>query len=103
MPTAAALRLRWRASAACDCVPQDRCAERQLSPAADMPAESVWAALQEPTYAVQQLARLLDNLIGTGEQCRWNLKSQCFGGFDIHGKLELDRLFHWKIARLRAA
>src|SRR6516225_9511437 len=49
-----------------------------------------------------RLAHSLDHLVGKRDQFVWDLKSERLGGFEIDGKLELDRRLHRQIARFFA-
>jgi hypothetical protein len=74
-----------------------------LSPAADMPAVSAWAA-RSGREQMQQLgcaAELLDHLVGEGEQLVRNDDPDSSGSRDIDDQLELGRLHDRKIGLLR--
>src|SRR5262249_39161051 len=48
-------------------------------------------------------ASSFDHLVGAGEQDRGNFEAKRFRGLEIDDELELDRLFDWKVGRLRPA
>src|SRR5947208_38736 len=49
-----------------------------------------------------QLAHLLDHLVGSDKQRRWDGQAERLGGFEVDRKLELGRPLNWKIAWVRA-
>jgi hypothetical protein len=55
----------------------------------------------KPTYAVQQAVPLLDDLVGAREQHGRDGKTQRLGGGQVDNEIELGRLLHWNVARLR--
>src|SRR5262249_55376577 len=61
---------------------------------------------QEPTYAAQQkmcaVPRLLDHLVGAGEQHRWHLNAKCPSRFEVDHQLEFGSRLHRQIGRLLA-
>jgi hypothetical protein len=58
---------------------------------------------QEPTYAVQQKAFLLDKLIGAQQQHFWDRKAERLGGREVYDEIKLGRLLDWDVARLGTA
>src|SRR5262245_31018612 len=44
-----------------------------------------------------------DHLVGAGEQRRWNVKAEYFGGDQVDDQVEFGRLLHWYVGRLRPA
>ena len=46
--------------------------------------------------------RSLDHLVGTAEQLRWHVDTECLGSLEIYHQLELDRGLDGKLARFRA-
>ena len=45
--------------------------------------------------------RSLDHLVGTAEQLRWHVDTECLGSLEIYHQLELDRGLDGKLARFR--
>src|SRR5215208_6473568 len=67
----------------------------RLSPTPDMPSQRVVTAMCQKLHREQTATpRLFDHLVGAGEQRRWKLEAERFGGAQINQKLELGRLFH---------
>src|SRR5205807_1280679 len=64
------------------------------------PGMSVFANKRVCNAAIQGL---FDHLVGAGEQRRRHLKAKRLGGGEIDDEIELGRLLHWDVARLRPA
>lgn len=60
------------------------------------------AMCQQETRAPQQTMELFDHLIGSGKQCGWNAKPECFGSFQVDDELEFRWLLDRQISRSRA-
>src|SRR5690242_6010809 len=60
------------------------------------------AMCQNPTYAVQQIWRLLDHVVGESEQRRRQFNAESICHFAIDHELEFDWLLHRKIRRVGA-
>ena len=52
---------------------------------------------------VQQIASLLDHLVGDGEQGRWNFETKSVGDGQIEAEFKFGRLLDRKAARLGPA
>jgi hypothetical protein len=71
-----------------------------LSPAADVPPHSLWAAMcQEATYAPQQTEPLFDHLVGAQLEFAADGEAERLRGLEIDGELELGRLLDGKVLR----
>src|SRR5580704_13440851 len=46
--------------------------------------------------------KLLDNLVRTGEQCRWHFKAEYLGGLQVDDELIFGRRLHREVPRLCA-
>src|SRR5258707_5160925 len=56
----------------------------------------------EETHAPQQTAALLYDLVGLGEECRWNINAERLGGLEVDDQLEGRRLLDRQIGGLGA-
>jgi hypothetical protein len=43
-----------------------------------------------------------DHLVGTGDECRWDLEPKGLRSLEIYRQLKVRRLFNWKLAGLGA-
>ena len=60
------------------------------------------ALCQKPTYAAQQIVRLLDHLVGAREQCRGRFEAKRLRRFQIDDQFVLGRCLHRQVGRLLA-